>query len=213
MVVSNTPEKEISCGDSVVDKDPKFGGGSELCPAQNGLGSVENCLLGKENCVSSGGVCQMKFSTSGGCEVEISDNSLVVQDPVSLDKSCAVSGSVGEVVDSGGDSVTDEASCCAVNEHSSPEKQISCVVCGGVDDLKFCGGCKSTHYCSKSCQLSHWSYHSIYCHAVTDLERLEKSKRYKNKSVRQSQVDDRTRLKVLKLVGDKPKIRCWLNGN
>ena len=48
MVVSNTPEKEISCGDSVVDKDPKFGGGSELCPAQNGLGSVENCLLGKE---------------------------------------------------------------------------------------------------------------------------------------------------------------------
>ena len=71
VVVCNTPEKEISCGDSVVVKDPKFVGESKFCSSQNGLGSVESCSLEKEICVASGGVRQMKLSTSGGCEVEI----------------------------------------------------------------------------------------------------------------------------------------------
>ena len=45
------------------------------------------------------------------------------------------------------------------------------------------------------------------------MEKLEKSKLYGNRSVRQTQVDDGTRRKVLKLVGDKPKFRCFLNDN
>ena len=45
VVVCNTPEKEISCGDSVVVEDPKGSGGSELFSAQNELSSVEICFL------------------------------------------------------------------------------------------------------------------------------------------------------------------------
>ena len=49
------------------------------------------------------------------------------------------------------------------------------------------------------------------CGAISELEKLEKSKAYGDKSVRQPQVDDCTRRKVLNLVGDKPKFRCFLN--
>ena len=146
---------------------------------------------------------------------------------------CDISGGVGVGVNS--PAVEADLNCCAEDKDcpsvskqscsgvsgvetseevvakSVGDKAVHCVVCGALDGLKFCSGCKTTHYCSKSCQLSHWSYHSIYCRAVSDLVSLEKSKRCINESVRQSQVDDATRRKVLKLVGDKPKIRCWWN--
>ena len=154
----------------------------------------------------SGGVSQVELSGSGSSgevsESSAAQNSLLLD----MDKSCVVSGSVNTVED--GSMVIDQE----VSVGGSPEKPISCVVCGGVDGLKYCSGCKTTHYCSKTCQLAHWSYHAVYCHAVSDLERLEKSKRYGNQTVRQAQVDDGTRRKILKLVGDKPKIKCWLNG-
>ena len=89
--------------------------------------------------------------------------------------------------------------------------KLCCVVCGVTEKLKKCSGCQSTYYCSEKCQHSHWSYHSVYCHAISDLEKLEKCKQYGNQTVRQTQVDDGTRRKVLKLVGDKPKFRCFLN--
>ncbi len=98
-----------------------------------------------------------------------------------------------------------------MREETLSKKESCCVVCGAVGGLKSCGGCKSTHYCSEACQKSHWSYHAVYCHAVTDLEKLEKQKKYGDKTVRQAQVDDGTRRKVLKLVGNKPKIRCYFD--
>ena len=94
---------------------------------------------------------------------------------------------------------------------STPPNQFSCVVCGVSEMLKKCSGCHTTHYCSKKCQLEHWPYHSVLCGAISELEKLEKSKAYGDKSVRQPQVDDCTRRKVLNLVGDKPKFRCFLN--
>ena len=94
----------------------------------------------------------------------------------------------------------------------TPLKEVSCVVCGVVDGLKSCGGCMSTHYCSEACQKSHWSHHAVYCRAVCDLEKLERQKRYKGKSVRLVQVDDKVRRKVLKLVGNKPKVKCFFDG-
>ena len=84
-------------------------------------------------------------------------------------------------------------------------------MCGVSEMLKRCSGCHSTYYCSKACQSAHWSHHSGFCGAISDLQKLEKSKRYGNKSVRQPQMDDGTRRKVLKLVGDKPKFRSYLN--
>ena len=151
----------------------------------------------------SGGVVQVKTVADDVSSVEMHGSSSVVHD-----SGFAVSGSVSKVED-GSTHIDQELSDTV---ECSQEKPISCVVCGGVDGLKYCSGCKTTHYCSKTCQLAHWSYHAIYCHAVSDLERLEKSKRYGNQTVRQAQVDDGTRRKVLKLVGDKPKIKCWLNG-
>ena len=153
----------------------------------------------------SGGVSQVKLSGSGSSGVL---ESSVAHDSVLLgmEKNCVVSGSVSMVED--GSTVIDQK----VSVGCSQDKPISCVVCGLVEGLKYCSGCKTTHYCSKTCQLAHWSYHAIYCHAVSDLERLEKSKRYGNQTVRQAQVDGGRRRKVLKLVGDKPKIKCWLNG-
>ena len=185
----NTPEIKISSDVSDVEK------------------------LRKEILNVSGGVDKLVSTT---CSlVENLGCVSVASDPVHLDvdKGCCVvsNGVSGEEDSAGRESVPDEDSCCSAKDQNSPEKSVSCVVCGSVDGLKYCGGCKSTHYCSKTCQLSHWSYHSIYCQAIADLDRLEKSKRYADQSVRQNQVDNRTRLKVLKLVGDKPKIRCWLN--
>ena len=99
---------------------------------------------------------------------------------------------------------------CTPVTNTTPTK-LCCVVCGVADELKRCSGCHSAYYCSKTCQTSHWSHHSVYCHAVSELEKLEKSKRYGNKSVRQLQMDDGTRRKVVNLVGDKPNISCFLN--
>ena len=106
--------------------------------------------------------------------------------------------------------VTGDEGCPPVTD-STPPNQFSCVVCGVSEMLKKCSGCHTTHYCSKKCQLEHWPYHSVLCGAISELEKLEKSKAYGDKSVRQPQVDDCTRRKVLNLVGDKPKFRCFLN--
>ena len=109
--------------------------------------------------------------------------------------------------------ITGLEGCSPVKDDTPSKKLVCCVVCGVEDGLKNCGGCKSTVYCSEACQLSHWSHHAIYCAAISDLDQLEKKKRYSSgQSVRQSQVDDCTRRRVLKLVGNKPNIQCFLDG-
>ena len=98
-------------------------------------------------------------------------------------------------------------------KNNTPLSEVqSCCVCGSVESVQCCSSCKSTRYCSKKCQKVHWSYHSAYCQAITDLEKFEKDKVYKGKSVRQAQVNEVTRRKLVKLVGDKPKFQCFLDG-
>ena len=75
-----------------------------------------------------------------------------------------------------------------------------------------CGKCKMTAYCSKECQKSHQSYHGAYCSAIVDLRKHEMGKLYGTYSVRQGQGDVKTKLKVMKLVGDKPMLSCSLGG-
>ena len=117
-----------------------------------------------------------------------------------------MSDSVGKLL------ITGDAGCKPVSKNLTPSKEVVCCVCESKDGVKCCDGCKSTHYCSEACQLSHWSYHAAYCHSISKLEQLEKQVLYGDKSVRQCQVDDNTRRKVVRLVGDKPKIRCFLDG-
>ena len=88
-----------------------------------------------------------------------------------------------------------------------------CCACGfeGEEVLR-CSHCKSTHYCSMGCQLSHRSYHKGYCSAIASLEQLEKDKFYRGFSVCQCQVDFRTKKKLIRLVGEKPVVSCYLGG-
>ena len=69
-----------------------------------------------------------------------------------------------------------------------------------------------TCYCSKDCQKAHHAHHSEYCSMIVDLKIIETEKLYKEKSVRQVQVDDKLKKKLVKLVGDKPMLSCQLGG-
>ncbi len=98
-------------------------------------------------------------------------------------------------------------------EKEEPVVEVAvCCVCGSSDNVRCCSNCKAARYCSKGCQREHWAHHSVYCDAVVKLEQLEKEKFYQNKTVRQNQINSKVRLKMLKLVGNKPKIRCRLDG-
>ena len=75
-----------------------------------------------------------------------------------------------------------------------------------------CGKCKSGKYCSKLCQKKHFPDHSKYCSAISDLEKLELHKLYRDSSVREEQVDGKTQTKLLNLIGEKPLLKCKLDG-
>ena len=75
-----------------------------------------------------------------------------------------------------------------------------------------CGKCKMTSYCSKQCQKAHHLYHSDYCSMIVDLKKIEIGKLYKNQSVRQVQIDDKFKRRLVKLIGNKPMLSCQLDG-
>ena len=52
----------------------------------------------------------------------------------------------------------------------------------------------------------------MYCSAISDLEKLETKKLFQGFTVRQRQVDAKTQAKLVKLVGEKPMLRCRLDG-
>ena len=86
-----------------------------------------------------------------------------------------------------------------------------CCVCQKVGVTKSCGKCKSAQYCSKSCQKQHIVYHRKYCSAIMDLESLELQKLYKDYSVREEQIDVMTKTKLIKLIGVRPMLKCFLD--
>ena len=85
-------------------------------------------------------------------------------------------------------------------------------MCGSSENVRQCSGCHCTRYCSKRCQKSHNKHHAVYCSAINQLDELEKGKRYGSRSVREVQLDFRNRLKIAKLVGQKPMLRCQFSG-
>ena len=86
-----------------------------------------------------------------------------------------------------------------------------CCACGFEgEEVKRCGQCKSTSYCSIGCQMSHRSCHKVYCSAIAALEQIEREKLYRGFSVRQCQMDFRTKKKLVRLVGEKPVLSCNL---
>ena len=85
-----------------------------------------------------------------------------------------------------------------------------CCACGFEGEVMRCGHCKATSYCSIGCQMSHHNYHKVYCSAITSLEQYERDKLYSGFSVRQCQIDYRTKKKLIRLVGEKPVVSCNL---
>ena len=78
--------------------------------------------------------------------------------------------------------------------------------------MKRCSRCKSTIYCSKICQKSHFMQHDSWCMTIESLKRVEMAKRYQEKTVRQCQIDAKTQSKMVRLVGRRPMIKCHLDG-
>ena len=99
-----------------------------------------------------------------------------------------------------------------VNETPSVE---CCCVCGSEEDVRVCGGCKSVRYCSVMCQMSHRSHHEQYCRHIPELVKIETDKLYAHclkQSVRQVQHDMSTQRKMVKLLGEKPMLKCYYGG-
>ena len=101
-----------------------------------------------------------------------------------------------------------------VGEDSCKEETLEevCCVCGKKEEVLRCSKCKMTYYCSKKCQKSHFEHHYPYCTMIEGLKEVETKKIYGDLSVRQIQINDKTRKKLIKLVGDKPILRCHLGG-
>ena len=87
-----------------------------------------------------------------------------------------------------------------------------CCVCGSTENVRRCGKCKSTSYCSKTCQEVHFPHHSVYCSMIVDVQKVETEKLYQGYSVRQKLVDYKLQRKIVKLVGQKPMLDCCLEG-
>ena len=95
-------------------------------------------------------------------------------------------------------------------ENETPAKVAACCVCAKTENVMRCSGCHATHYCSKECQKVHKEHHLVYCSHITELEKIERCKLYGNKTVHQRQDDLKLRRKIMKLVGEKPMLRCRL---
>ena len=95
-------------------------------------------------------------------------------------------------------------------EEKTPVAEDKCCVCGSANDVKRCSQCKATLYCSKQCQKDHRPHHDVYCSAIESLEKHEREKLYRGYSLRQCQIDFRTKKRLIKLVGEKPVLSCVL---
>ena len=71
-------------------------------------------------------------------------------------------------------------------------------MCGTKGGALRCAKCKMTHYCSKKCQKLHFEHHNPYCTMIEGLKEVERQKIYGDLSVRQIQVNDKTRKKYVK---------------
>ena len=100
----------------------------------------------------------------------------------------------------------------ANDEPTKVAKVRCCAVCSSTENLQRCGHCKATFYCSKKCQKQHHPHHSKFCPWIVDLQKLETEKVYRGFSVRQDPLDFKTKKKIVKLVGEKPFLQCFLGG-
>ena len=97
----------------------------------------------------------------------------------------------------------------SASEEATPGEK--CCVCAKTEDVKRCGKCKLVAYCSKECQKDHLDHHKVYCSMIVDLQKIELWKLYRDHTVSQKNLDWKTQTRLVKLVGDKPMLRCQLD--
>ena len=115
------------------------------------------------------------------------------------------------------DTIVPEVANVTADSHVAEDldEGINCCVCQSKENVRRCGKCNITLYCSKECQVSHISQHKGWCSimsGIAELKDMEESKLYGNLSVRQKQVGGKTQTKMVKLVGEKPMLQCFLDG-
>ena len=111
--------------------------------------------------------------------------------------------------------VLEAATTTETSRAAEDRTQMCCCVCKSKENVRRCGKCNITLYCSKQCQVSHISQHRGWCSIMSgmvQLQDIEEAKLYGDMSVRQKQVDGKTQTKMVKLVGEKPMLHCFLDG-
>ena len=111
--------------------------------------------------------------------------------------------------------VLEAATTTETSRAAEDHTQMCCCVCKSKENVRRCGKCNITLYCSKQCQVSHISQHRGWCSIMSgmvQLQDIEEAKLYGDMSVRQKQVDGKTQTKMVKLVGEKPMLQCFLDG-
>ena len=90
-----------------------------------------------------------------------------------------------------------------------------CLHCNkSAEKLYRCMKCSSGLYCSKECQLKHYSVHKLLCSSITELSQLERDKTFKDYSCSyESTMNAQQKRKLVKLIGEKPLIQFSLDGS
>ena len=128
------------------------------------------------------------------------------------DENCGGSGVAVAIEDEG---VLEATTTTEASHAADDHVQMCCCVCKSKENVRRCGKCNITLYCSKQCQVSHLSQHRGWCSIMSgmvQLQDIEEAKLYGDMSVRQKQVDGKTQTKMVKLVGEKPMLQCFLDG-
>ena len=89
----------------------------------------------------------------------------------------------------------------------------SCTNCGKkvMESLIMqCSKCKTSKYCSKTCQISHWRDHKTICYAIEQAESYFENT-YQPKTMFASHLRPEVHQKLVNLVGEKCLISCKVN--
>ena len=85
-------------------------------------------------------------------------------------------------------------------------------VSDGENKMLRCAQCKSSYYCSKTCQKLHWSTHKVICGSIVELEKQERMKCEQACDFTDSSLGSTGKQKLLQLIGDQCTVKCSLNG-
>lgn len=128
-------------------------------------------------------------------------------------------GAITGVFDRGEGAVTEKRAPENQQNYAHQQKaQQTCVYCDksdkGGENLKTCGKCQTTLYCSHKCQKEHYKCHKSVCKAIHSVNTHFSDK---NKQTVESikgqiyELSHKTKSKICKLIGDKCLVKVVMN--